>query len=79
MRSIRIRNTDVQKEICGIANCQGIARELQERRGIDQGPEEWMMAATEGLKEQMKADGRVTHDCEEPTMACAEAGMVRGT
>eukprot|EP00969_Alexandrium_andersonii_P234193 10340146-Alexandrium_andersonii.AAC.1 len=69
MRSVRIRNTDVRKDICWITNCRGIARRLQERHDIDQGSEEWMMAVAEGLEEQMRSDGRINHDFEELTMA----------
>eukprot|EP00969_Alexandrium_andersonii_P018906 825246-Alexandrium_andersonii.AAC.1 len=36
-----------------------------------------MMEVTEGLEEQMKADGRVSHDFQEPTMACDDAGMTQ--
>eukprot|EP00969_Alexandrium_andersonii_P163121 7211823-Alexandrium_andersonii.AAC.1 len=53
MRSVRIRNADVQKEICWITNCQGIARRLKERHDLDQGSRDWMMEVTEGLEEQM--------------------------
>eukprot|EP00969_Alexandrium_andersonii_P095586 4223027-Alexandrium_andersonii.AAC.1 len=73
MRSVRIRNTEVQKEICWITNCQGIARRVRDRRDLGQGSEGWMMEVTKGLEEQMRTGGRVTHEFEEPTMACDDA------
>eukprot|EP00969_Alexandrium_andersonii_P098333 4340316-Alexandrium_andersonii.AAC.1 len=57
-RRITMRNTEVQKDICWITNCKGIAKRPRDRHDLDQGSKEWMMEVTEGLEEQMRANGR---------------------